>query len=292
MPRIEWHDDLSCGCPIIDDDHKILVRQIDRLATAITEGAGPSVADGVLAILLDYTAFHFDREEVIMTHTRFPGAARHAKEHEVLLQKLYRMNADWRTGAITERMLLGFLIDWLTGHILGPDKSVGDHARERGYDHVVPALPAHKNIDWSKLSVLLVDDTTDFRRLLRGALNNLGIRDISEAKSGAKALELMRSKDFDVVLVDDEMPIMTGVDLVREVRRAKKHPDPRTCMILVSSQSMSREFLRDATLAGMHDVLCMPLTADRLKVRLRRHLTHPPAFQCVDGGLAPVRSTA
>lgn len=51
-------------------------------------------------------------------------------------------------------------------------------------------------------------------------------------------------------------------------------------------------FLGDVTLTGIHDVLFKLLTADRLKVRLRRHLTHLPALQCVDGGLAPVRSTA
>lgn len=81
------------------------------------------------------------------------------------------------------------------------------------------------------------------------------------------------------------MPLGTQADKVLRMVGAARNEFGTDAGFGAASSS---GFPGDATLAGIHDVLFKPLTA----VRLRRDLTHLPAVQCVDGGLAPVRSTA
>lgn len=292
MVAVTWRDEFACGVAIMDDDHKIIVKQVQQLADAVQRKQGASAVDGVLAVLQDYAAFHFERERALMEWTRFPGADAHAAEHDDLLRRVFQVCAAWRGGTVSDKDVLAFLADWLFKHILGSDRILGQHVVRCGCGRMVPPLPARQVIDWSSLSVLLVDDTLDFRRLLRGALNNLGIRRVHEARNGVEALQMMRRQDFDAVLTDDVMPLMGGLDLVREVRRSRPRPDPRTYMILLAAEGQDRQFLKEATMAGVHDVLFKPVTANSIKSRLQRHLMHPKPFQEVDGGLAPVRRSA
>lgn len=290
MTQITWTDKLSCGVAVIDDDHQVLVNQFNRLAGAIADGTAAPIVGHVIAALLDYTAFHFERELRLMQVTAFPGLDGHTAEHDALLRKLHAMNMDWRTGVATGTHLLSFLGDWLTNHILGSDQALGRHIVASGGDKLIAPARPRDALVWEEISVLVVDDSKEFRHLLRSALTHIGIRTIADAHNGAEALQKMRGQTFDAVLVDDEMPVMDGVSMTREVRRSSGWPDPRICIILMAGEGMTRQHLREATLAGVHDLLVKPITADAIRARLKRHLGRPMSFQEIDGALMPVRT--
>lgn len=291
IAKLTWSDRLSCGVAVIDDDHQVLVNQFNRLAgTLSADGGDTKVIGGVITALLDYTAFHFEREHRLMQMTGFPGLQSHVTEHEGLLERLYGMNMDWRSGTASGQALMAFLGEWLTKHILGSDRALGRHIVDNGGEKLIAPLPRRDSVVWADVTVLVVDDSTDFRRLLRSVLANLGIRTVVEARNGAEALERMRTQTFDVVLVDDDMPVLDGIAMTRQVRHSKGCPDPRTCVILMASEGMTRQHLREATLAGVHDLLVKPITPVAVQARLKRHLTKPLSFQDVDGALVPVRT--
>lgn len=290
MTQLSWSSQMSCGVAVIDDDHQVLVNQFNRLSAAMAEGKSTPLVGGVITALLDYTAFHFEREHQLMVASEFPGADSHRVEHDALLRKLQAMNADWRNGAADGKHLLHFLGNWLTNHILGSDLTLGRHIAASGGAGLIPPARQRDALRWEEISVLVVDDSTDFRRLIRSVLTHIGIRTIVDARNGVEAMQKMRGQTFDAVLVDDDMPVMDGVSMTREVRRSSGWPDPRTCIILMATEGMTREHLREATLAGVHDLLIKPIAAEAVRARLKRHLSRPMAFQEVGGALVPVRT--
>lgn len=290
MSQLAWSAQLSCGVAVIDDDHKVLVSQFNRLSAAIADKKEASLVGGVINALLDYTAFHFERELRLMQVTEFPDLDRHCAEHVALLATLRKMNADWRTGGATGRDLLTFLGKWLTNHILGSDHVLGRHIVASGGDRLIAPARARDSLNWGEISVLLVDDSADFRGLMRSALVHIGIRTIVDACDGAEAMQKMRGHTFDAVLVDEDMPIMDGVAMTREVRRSTGWPDPRICIILMAGEGVTSDRLRAATLAGVHDLLVKPINAGAVHARLKRHLERPMSFQEIDGSLVPVRT--
>ncbi|MFA7430095.1 MAG: bacteriohemerythrin [Rhodospirillaceae bacterium] len=290
MTQLMWSDQLSCGVAVIDDDHQVLVNQFNRLSLALAENKEAALVGGVINALLDYTAFHFERELRLMQVTEFPNADKHRAEHEALISRLNKMNQDWRTGGATGRDLLKFLGGWLTTHILGSDRALGRHIVASGGDRLIAPARPRDSLNWADVSILLVDDSPNFRTLIRSVLTHIGIRNIVYACNGSEGMQKLRGQTFDAVLVDDEMPVMDGVSMIREVRRSTGWPDPRICMILMASEGMTREHLREATMAGVHDLLVKPLTAEAVRARLKRHLERPMSFQEVGGALVPVRT--
>jgi two-component system chemotaxis response regulator CheY len=69
-----------------------------------------------------------------------------------------------------------------------------------------------------QLSVLVVDDKPFMRNLVRGMLANIDVKKIFEADDGIAAPEMIRSATPDVVVLDWEMPLLNGPELVRIVR--------------------------------------------------------------------------
>src|SRR5580693_6487891 len=79
------------------------------------------------------------------------------------------------------------------------------------------ANPSKKNIadQIQSLTVLVVDDNQYMRKMIRNLLVNCGIKDIYEANDGIAALDAIRSIAPDVVILDWEMPLLSGAELVR-----------------------------------------------------------------------------
>lgn len=73
----------------------------------------------------------------------------------------------------------------------------------------------------SELSVLVTDDSLTQRQYAKGLCNDLGVKDLHDAANGVDALNVLESQGVDVVLVDLEMPIMDGVELIRSMAQKK-----------------------------------------------------------------------
>ena len=85
------------------------------------------------------------------------------------------------------------------------------------------------------LCVVVVDDNQHMRKMIRTLLVNCGIKDIYEAADGIAALDVIRTVGPDVVILDWEMPLLSGAELVRIVRSPGVFPIPDVPIIMLSA---------------------------------------------------------
>jgi hemerythrin len=124
MAAIQWTQDMSVGIESIDADHQILVGMVNRLDRAIKAARGEDSVSGILDALLDYTTYHFGREEALMQACGYPDLDAHRHTHKVLRTQVAHIR-DRHLGnpeTIHDREVLAFLKNWLTSHIMGRDK--------------------------------------------------------------------------------------------------------------------------------------------------------------------------
>ncbi|KAG5186414.1 CheY-like superfamily protein [Tribonema minus] len=92
----------------------------------------------------------------------------------------------------------------------------------------------------SHIRVLIVDDVMIFRKLLRKQLERRGVEQIDEAQDGIQALDIMKLKTYDVVIMDVMMPRMNGDVCVRAIREWEiANLRPKTPVILMSADVLS-----------------------------------------------------
>ncbi len=119
-----------------------------------------------------------------------------------------------------------------------------------------------------KLDILLVEDEEISRFLARVMLSRMG-HEVTCAENGAQALDLLAEKDFDLVLMDIQMPTMDGITAVKEIRkknRGVRNPDiPVVALTVFSMQGDKERFLE----AGMDEYLTKPVEPQRLERTIR-----------------------
>ena len=111
--------------------------------------------------------------------------------------------------------------------------------------------------------ILVVDDETSIRRALHSTLNKLGFTTI-EAARGEEALALVRTNSFDAVLLDINMPGMSGVDTCRSMRRFL----PRMPILMLTVRD-SEDDKVEALDAGADDYITKPFQLRELTARIR-----------------------
>ena len=132
------------------------------------------------------------------------------------------------------------------------------------------------------LLVLVVDDNQYMRKLIRNLLVNCGVKDICEAPDGIAALDSIRTFAPDVVILDWEMPLLSGAELVRIVRSPGVFPMPDVPIIMLSSHG-ERWRIVEAVRLGVNEYLIKPVSAKALYDRLVSILTQPrPVVQLGD----------
>ncbi len=128
-----------------------------------------------------------------------------------------------------------------------------------------------------QLSVLVVDDNAFMRKLVRSMLNNIGVKTVFEAADGIDALEMIRTAGPDVVILDWEMPLLNGPELVRIVRSPGVFPIPDIPIIMLTGHGERRRIMQTIRL-GVNEVLCKPVSAKALFDRLISILLKPRAI--------------
>src|ERR1700727_4072375 len=104
------------------------------------------------------------------------------------------------------------------------------------------------------LCVLVVDDNQYMRKMIRNLLVNCGVKDIYEAGDGITALDTLRTVGADVVILDWEMPLLNGAELVRIVRSPGVFPMPDVPIIMLSGYGERWRVLEAGRLGG-HEFL-------------------------------------
>ncbi len=115
------------------------------------------------------------------------------------------------------------------------------------------------------MSILVADDFSTMRRIIKGLLQDLGFSNITESADGLTALSLLKAGNFDLLITDWNMPGMQGVELLREVRadeRMKKLP------VLMLTAEAKREQIVAAAQAGVSGYVIKPFTAATLKEKI------------------------
>lgn len=125
-----------------------------------------------------------------------------------------------------------------------------------------------------QLRVLVVDDNPFMRQIVRGLLSHLGVRTIMEAGDGITALEVIRSASADVVVLDWEMPLLNGAELVRIIRSPGVFPVPDIPIIMLTGH-LERWRVVEAARIGVNEFLCKPVSAKSLFDRLLSILLKP-----------------
>jgi CheY-like chemotaxis protein len=125
-----------------------------------------------------------------------------------------------------------------------------------------------------QLSVLLVDDNAFMRKIVRNMLGNIGVKTIYEADDGIAALELIRSVTPDVIILDWEMPLLNGPELVRIVRSPGVFPMPDIPIIMLTAHGERWRIVESVKL-GVNEFLCKPVSAKALHDRLISILLKP-----------------
>jgi hemerythrin len=128
-----WLPDYAIGVREVDAEHQGLFRLAEKLHGGILSGQNHEIVGPLLLDLVDYTCYHFKREEELMQRIGYPYYSDHCREHEDLRSQVFVMKEGFDCGetgmAIT---LLQFLTDWLKCHTTTSDRRIGGYMRKQG----------------------------------------------------------------------------------------------------------------------------------------------------------------
>jgi two-component system chemotaxis response regulator CheY len=129
----------------------------------------------------------------------------------------------------------------------------------------------------SAASVLIADGSQFARRVPRGMLINLGIRSVAEVADGLTALEVVSSNKPDVLILDWDLPDLSGIDVIRRIRSPGRFPFPDIPILMLSMRT-ERTHVVQALGYGANEFLAKPTSTAALKERLISAICHPRAM--------------
>lgn len=115
------------------------------------------------------------------------------------------------------------------------------------------------------MKILIVDDFSTMRRIIKNLLRDLGFTNTDEADDGSTALPMLQSGKYDFLVTDWNMPGMTGIDLLRSVR---KDPKLVSLPVLMVTAESKREQIIEAAQAGVNGYVVKPFTAATLQEKI------------------------
>lgn len=116
------------------------------------------------------------------------------------------------------------------------------------------------------MKILVVDDSSTMRRIIKNTLQRLGFEDIVEGENGIQAWQVLQANpDVKVLITDWNMPEMNGLELVRKVRAEERYNDMP--IIMVTTEGGKGEVIT-ALKAGVNNYIVKPFTPDVLKTKL------------------------
>lgn len=117
------------------------------------------------------------------------------------------------------------------------------------------------------MRVLIVDDFSTMRRIIKNLLSDLGFNNSVEAEDGHSALSVLRQDAVELVVTDWNMPGMSGIELLRAIRADPKF---RTLPVLMVTAEAKREQIIEAAQAGVNGYIIKPFTAQTLEEKLSK----------------------
>ena len=117
------------------------------------------------------------------------------------------------------------------------------------------------------MDVLIVDDAATMRRIVKGLLHELGFKNMREAVDGSTALEELKRKKADLVVSDWNMPVMTGIELLKAI---KADGDLKSVPVLMVTAEAKKENIVEALQAGVINYIVKPFNAKTLEEKMNK----------------------
>lgn len=117
------------------------------------------------------------------------------------------------------------------------------------------------------MRILVVDDFSTMRRIVKNLLADLGFTNTAEAEDGGAAIAMLRQGGFDFVVTDWNMPGVNGIELLRMIRADEKL---KTLPVLMVTAEAKREQIIEAAQAGVNGYIIKPFTAATLQEKLNK----------------------
>jgi two-component system chemotaxis response regulator CheY len=117
------------------------------------------------------------------------------------------------------------------------------------------------------IKILVVDDMSTMRRIIRTILNQLGYSNIDEAENGKQALAKLKKEKFDFVVTDWNMPEMDGLSLVKAIRSDE---ELKHIPVLMVTAEAKKENVMEALKAGVNNYIVKPFTPEVLKEKMEK----------------------
>lgn len=125
------------------------------------------------------------------------------------------------------------------------------------------------------MKILVVDDFSTMRRIIKNLLRDLGFNNTQEADDGLTALPMLQAESFDFLVTDWNMPGMQGIDLLKAVRA---DPELANLPVLMVTAESKRDQIVEAAQAGVSGYIVKPFTAQTLEEKIEK------IFERVDAG--------
>ena len=123
-------------------------------------------------------------------------------------------------------------------------------------------MPADLN-----MKILVVDDMSTMRRIVKNILKQLGFNNLEEAENGQEALTKLQADHYGFVVSDWNMPVMMGIDLLRAIRADEKLKAIPVLMVTAEAQ---KENLMEAVKAGVSNYVVKPFTAETMQEKINK----------------------
>jgi two-component system chemotaxis response regulator CheY len=117
------------------------------------------------------------------------------------------------------------------------------------------------------MKILVVDDFSTMRRIVKNILKQIGFSDIDEAENGQVALSKLNDNSYDLVVSDWNMPEMTGIELLKAVRATDGIKDIPFLMVTAEAK---KENVVEAVKAGVNNYIVKPFTAEVLQEKIEK----------------------
>lgn len=127
---VEWDNSYSVGIDSIDNDHKKLLGLINQLQTAAHYKTDDGMIESIINDLVDYTKYHFTREEGLMQECNYPDLEEHKEQHAAMIKQVDRFIEEYRRDeSRTIDDVTQYLKSWLINHINGSDQEYAPYLK-------------------------------------------------------------------------------------------------------------------------------------------------------------------
>ena len=117
------------------------------------------------------------------------------------------------------------------------------------------------------MKIMVVDDMSTMRRIVKNLLKQLGFANVEEAENGQEALTKLRADRFGFVVSDWNMPVMSGIELLKAIRADETLKSIPVLMVTAEAQ---KENIIEAVQAGVSNYVVKPFTAEILQEKMSK----------------------